>query len=102
MLAVIEHVEPHGALDIGAEVHRVLRIGGVFVITTPAGWTDLILRAMARVRLLSLREIDEHEHAYAPQRLTTLLERGGFDERTTRTGHFELRANLLATATRTT
>lgn len=101
MLAVIEHIDPGRASELISEAHRVLHDAGVLILTTPAGWTDPLLDAMAKVRLLSPREIDEHEQTYTRDGLTSLLVRGGFDAASIRAGHFELGANLWAVAERT-
>ncbi len=101
MLAVIEHIDADRAPMLVSEARRVLRDAGVLILTTPAGWTDPLLDAMAKVRLLSPREIDEHEQTYTREGLTSLLVRGGFDEASIRVGHFELGANLWAVADRT-
>ena len=101
MLAVIEHIDPDRAPVLVSEARRVLRDAGVLVLTTPAGWTDPLLDAMAKVRLLSPREIEEHEQTYTRKGLTSLLVRGGFDTASIRAGHFELGVNLWAVAERT-
>ena len=102
MLAVIEHIDPHRAPELVSEARRLLRKDGVLVLTTPAGWTDPILETMAKVRLLSPREIDEHEQTYTRDGLMSLLVRGGFDAASISAGRFELGANLWAVAKRTT
>ena len=101
MLAVIEHIDPDRAPVLVSEARRILRGSGVLILTTPAGWTDPILETMAKVRLLSPREIDEHEQTYTREGLTSLLVRGGFDAASIRAGHFELGANLWAVAEHT-
>lgn len=64
MLAVIEHIEPERLDGIIGEVRRILKSGGLLIITTPASWTDGLLRFMARLHLVSRTEIDEHKAAY--------------------------------------
>src|SRR5207248_674913 len=43
MLAVFEHIEPRPLARLLAEVRRVLRPGGLYVMTTPAHWTGPLL-----------------------------------------------------------
>ena len=93
MLAVFEHLE-HGVLDsVLAETYRVLEPGGVFIMTTPAWWTDPLLRTMARVGLVSSEEIDEHVDAYDHKDIFDFLHRAGFQERDIELGWFQLFMN---------
>ena len=78
MLAVFEHIEPVRLPGILAEIHRVLKPGGRYILTTPARWTDGLLRTMARLRLVSAREIEEHKDAYTHAKLRALLEGANF------------------------
>ncbi|HRI88242.1 MAG TPA: class I SAM-dependent methyltransferase [Candidatus Hydrogenedentes bacterium] len=100
MLAVIEHIPEAVAIQLLSEVHRVLRPGGLVVITTPASWTDGILRFMARVRLVSPEEIDEHTAAYSPNLLRDRLIAAGFKKDNIEVGTFELGMNLWASGVR--
>ena len=64
LLAVVEHLDPGSLVKPLREVYRVLASDGRVVITTPAPWSDGLLRAMARLRLVSAEEIEEHVYAY--------------------------------------
>ena len=64
MLAVTEHLSPNSLVLLFQQIHRVLRPGGRLILTTPAAWSDGLLRFMARVGLVSADEIDEHVFAY--------------------------------------
>lgn len=64
MLAVVEHLDPEKLESLLSEVYRILVPGGTLIITTPAAWSDGLLRAMARVNLVSREEIEEHAYAY--------------------------------------
>lgn len=99
MLAVFEHIDPEFLTPLLKEIRRVLRPGGRLVLTTPAGWTDRILRGLARVGLVSAEEIEEHKGAYDHAAIATHLERAGFDREGLSFGTFEFRMNLWATAT---
>ncbi len=97
MLAVIEHLERDMALSLLPEIHRILKPGGLLVLTTPAAWTDSLLRVMARLRLVSLVEIQEHKAVYDSRRLAALLSTVFSVERL-KFGYFELFMNIWATA----
>lgn len=97
-LAVIEHLEPARVPHALREIHRLLAVGGVFILTTPAAWSDWLLRVMARTGLVSRVEIDEHKDRYNHAKLRTLLREAGFDS--TELGYFELGLNLWARAVR--
>lgn len=98
MLAVFEHIEPAALASLLREIRRVLRPGGALVLTTPAGWTDPILRALAALRLVSREEIDEHKDAYDHARIREHLLAAGFPPDGLRQGSFELGMNLWARA----
>ena len=69
MLAVFEHIEPGKLIDILNEIFRILKPDGLFVMTTPAGWTDALLRIMAILGLVSRIEIEEHKDAYTHRKV---------------------------------
>lgn len=98
MLAVFEHILPGRLPAVVREVHRILRPGGVYILTTPAWWTDGLLRLMARLRLVSAAEIEEHKDRYFPGKISSILQQGGFAAKDIRTGYFELGMNIWATA----
>ena len=100
MLAVFEHIPAPALNHLLAEIHRVLRAGGTLVLTTPAGWADPILRILARTRLVSSEEIDEHQDRYDIHTVRSILAGAGFPPQLIRGGTFELGMNLWATATR--
>jgi len=97
MLAVIEHVEPEHVSRLLLETHRVLTPGGMLIITTPAAWTDSLLRIMAKVGLVSAAELDEHKAAYTRADLASLLWQV-FPREDVRVGFFEIFMNLWAVA----
>lgn len=97
MLAVIEHIDPSHAPVLLKDVYRILKPGGLFILTTPSAWTDLLLRILARMRIVSAAEIEDHKVAYTRQRLHSILQKV-FPEKGIQSGHFELFMNLWASA----
>lgn len=97
MLAVCEHIYPPRLVNLLGEIARVLAPEGVFIMTTPAAWTHGLLRAMARLNLVSAAEIEEHKAAYTRPAVGALL-REVFDDARVRTGYFEMFMNIWAVA----
>jgi SAM-dependent methyltransferase len=100
MLAVVEHLDPAGLETLFAEVHRVLAPGGRLILTTPAPWSDGLLRRMARLGLVSAEEIAEHVFSYTPALLGWYFGRGDFAVDKIHIGYFECGLNMWATADR--
>ena len=100
LLAVIEHLNPESLVYLFRETHRTLKPGGLVILTTPAGWSDKLLRLMARVRLVSQEEIDEHVFAYTLPIIGWYFGKAGFDRSKVKFGYFEAMLNLWATAAR--
>lgn len=100
MLAVVEHLDPASLELLFADIRRVLRPGGRLIVTTPASWSDGLLKLMARLRLVSAEEIDEHVFAYTQPLLGWYFGRAGFARDHVRFGYFEAGLNLWATADR--
>lgn len=96
MTAVIEHIEPSKVAFVLSEVYRIMKSGGIFVLTTPAGWTDGLLRGLAYCRLISREEIDDHKNTFTQHKIQQNLARVGFQK--IDTGTFECFMNLWAVA----
>ena len=101
MLAVFEHIKKPRLVPMVSEIHRVLRPGGIYVLTTPAWWTDPILLILSRLRLLSHAEIDEHKETHTRESIAKILFQAGFLRKNVTTGSFECGMNLWAKATKT-
>jgi SAM-dependent methyltransferase len=100
MLAVFEHIDPQRLVHLMAEVKRVLKPGGLCILTTPAAWTDAVLRVLAALRLVDPAMIDEHKDAYSHAKISAILKRSGFAHDQMRFGYFEMFMNVWATARR--
>jgi SAM-dependent methyltransferase len=100
MLAVVEHLDPGSLVTLFREIHRVLVPGGMLVATTPAAWSDGLLRWMARTGLLSAEEIFEHKYAYTLPLLGWYFGMASFSMDKIRFGYFECMLNMWATAER--
>jgi SAM-dependent methyltransferase len=98
MLAVYEHLAEDRLKLLLAEISRVLKPRGIFVMTTPAHWTDPLLTVMASVGLISSEELNEHKRSHRHQDIRPLLEQAGFPRHQIRMGFFEARMNLWAVA----
>ena len=100
MLAVLEHLEPSSLPKILKEIYRVLTPRGIYIITTPAAWTDWLLGQMARLKIVSPVEIDDHKDIYDPLKIISLLEEAGFNRKEIKFGYFEIFMNIWVTATK--
>jgi SAM-dependent methyltransferase len=98
MLAFIEHVEPSFLPAILSEALRILKPGGNLIMTTPARWTDKLLRLLAFLRLVSPVEIAEHKMAYRHDTIIPILQSAGFAREQIAAGYFELFMNLWVLA----
>ena len=100
MLAVVEHLNPTSLVSLFKDVYRTLQPDGRLIITTPAAWSDGLLRLFAKIRLVSPDEIDEHVFVYTLPLLGWYFGKAGFEMEKTDFGYFEAHLNLWATATR--
>jgi SAM-dependent methyltransferase len=98
LLAVVEHLNPASMAALFKETHRALQPGGVVVMTTPAAWSDGILKTMARVNLVSAEEIHEHVYAYTLPLIGWYFGQAGFEMTKVNFGYFEFGLNLWAVA----
>jgi SAM-dependent methyltransferase len=98
MLAVFEHIATDELGLLLAQVLRVLKPGGIYVATTPAFWTDRLLKTLAAIRLLSSAEINEHKGIYRHAHIARALSDAGFKTGALRQGYFELFMNTWTVA----
>jgi len=100
LLALIEHLDPACLVTLFSEIYRALHVGGLLIITTPAAWSDRLLRWMARFKLVSPEEIDEHVYTYTLPLIGWYLGKAGFEMEKVHFGYFEMMLNLWSTAER--
>lgn len=98
LLAVMEHLHPKILVELFQETYRVLKPGGILILTTPASWSDGLLSKMAFFNLVSKEEIHEHVLTYTLPLLGWYFGAAGFPLDKVRFGYFELKMNLWATA----
>ncbi|MCH7828665.1 glycosyltransferase [Patescibacteria group bacterium] len=93
MLAVFEHLEhPEKVIR---ECFRVLRPKGVLLLTTPVLILKIPLQVLARLGVISRKEIESHKRHYAKREIKRILCEAGFSSRKIRFEFFELRLNLF-------
>ncbi len=100
MLAVTEHLNPDSLVLLFRDIYRVLRPGGILILTTPASWSDGLLHTMAHIGLVSKEEIHEHVYAYSLPLLGWYFGAAGFSMTKVRFGYFEFGLNLWGLAER--
>ncbi len=100
LLAVVEHLDPDSMALLFQEACRVLKPGGIVVLTTPAAWSDGLLKFMARIGLVSAEEIHEHAFAYTLPLLGWHFGQAGFQMSKLKFGYFEFMLNMWATASK--
>ena len=98
MLAVFEHIAMDRLILLLTEINRVLKMGGLYIATTPAFWTGGLLKSLAALRLVSSEEIDEHQDVYRHADISRALNKAGFERAAIRQGYFELFMNTWSVA----
>ena len=96
MLAVFEHLETNQTRELAAEIRRVLKKGGLFIMTTPTPWAKPLLWLLARLKLVSPVEIDSHKQTYSHKKLIRIFEDSGFKKENITLGYFEIFMNIWA------
>lgn len=100
MLAVFEHILPDCLPMLLDDIHRVLKPGGVFVMTTPAARSEGFLWALAACRLVSRTEMADHKALYTARDIRRLLQDSGFPAAHIHQGSIQFGMNLWAVAHR--
>jgi 2-polyprenyl-3-methyl-5-hydroxy-6-metoxy-1,4-benzoquinol methylase len=94
MLAFIEHIDPKKVDSLLKNCYRLLKKDGILFLTTPAKWSHLPLKIMAKLRLVSPDEIKEHKQTYYLKELVKKLIEAEFEYNKIEKGHFEFFLNL--------
>ena len=63
MLSVLEHIAVDRVALLLRDAHRALRSAGRLILTTPPPWTNRLLPLLAKFKLVSHDEVEEHESA---------------------------------------
>ena len=95
-LAFLEHLEAEIALKALKEIYRILKPGGLLIITVPRKEIDLLLKFMAKIKLVSAIEINEHKQLYSKAMIKRQLIESGFKARDINIKSFEFGLNLFA------
>ncbi len=98
LLAVIEHLDPDKLSFLFKETYRLLKKNGALIITTPASWTNGLLKAMSIIKLVSKEEIEEHKYSYTLPLIGWHFGAAGFSLENSEFGYFELFMNLWGVA----
>ena len=75
MLAVFEHLGDSREL-VASEIFRILRPGGIALLTVPDSAVDHILKVLIKLRLIDGMSFEEHEHFDSAETVTIFEQRG--------------------------
>ncbi|NTW29654.1 MAG: class I SAM-dependent methyltransferase [Candidatus Moranbacteria bacterium] len=94
-LANIEHLE--NPESVVREIFRVLRHGGVLLLTTPTKASKPVLEFLAyTLHIISEREIRDHKHYFSGDELGRICRECGFSEWSYKTFQFGINGFLVA------
>lgn len=95
LLAVLEHLD--NATKVLAECYRILKFGGIMILTTPSPFSKPILEFLSfKLKIISPISIADHKHYYSKKELVKILKDMGFKK--IETHSFEFGLNNLAVA----
>jgi len=92
LLAVVEHLDPTRLAEVGSALSRLVRPGGLVVITVPAPAVDTILAVLTRLHLVDGMDVEAH-HRFDVDTLPEQWERLGLS--TIHRSRFQLGLNNL-------
>jgi ubiquinone/menaquinone biosynthesis C-methylase UbiE len=93
-LAVLEHI--NNTLLFMCESKRILRDGGLLLLTTPASHGKFILDFLSFFHLINADEVHDHKQYFNRQKLEDIAKNAGFNEY--RVKRFQFSFNLLLIA----
>ena len=95
LLAVLEHL--NNSTKVLSECYRLLKFGGVLILTTPSPFSKPILEFLSfKLKIVSPVEIADHKHYYSKKELVKILKETCF--KNIETYSFEFGLNNLAVA----
>ena len=94
MLAVFEHINRERLEFVLTEIKRVLKKDGIFIITTPSPWSDVLLHLMGKFNLISSVEIHDHKHHLSQKAIVSSLIEARFRHKNIKKGFFEVDFNM--------
>ena len=94
LLAVLEHMKY--PVEILKECYRILKPGGIILITVPSPQNEPILHMFAALHLVRPEMIDQHETYFTKAYLLECLNQVGYKQAEVR--YFELTLNTFAMA----
>lgn len=97
MLAVLEHLNHRE--EVVREIHRVLKPGGVALITTPTWAAKPVLELLAyHLKIANEIEIRDHKIYFWKNELRDVLLKAGFTREKVKMKYFEFGFNVFAAA----
>lgn len=96
LLAVLEHLTyPE---EIIKESYRILKPGGVLMLTVPAPKSRPLLELLSRLGFVRKEMIDQHQNYFTKARLRTIARKAGFKDIEVK--NFQLGFNTIMVATK--
>ncbi len=100
MLSGFHRVPPARMPLLLTEIDRVLKPGGVFVLTTPASWTRPLLRTLNTLRLVGWESPGESVSSSSPGMICAMMAKTPLGKHSLRGGFFEFGLNTWMTVTK--
>ncbi len=94
MLAAFEHIDQSKLKFVLSETLRVLKKGGLLIVTTPSPWSDKLLHQMAKAGLISSEEIHEHKTHHTRSIIEKMIIESGYGTKNIKSGFFEFGFNM--------